>query len=743
MTNGGNKEESPVPVIGRAISNIRSFRGRRTLVLVFALSVVATLALGGLFASPVQAGTGVTYSLEELSFVWRLNDYRASNGLKPLLLSDTLSLSADRHSSDMGKYRFFDHTTQRSDWFWPGATCFQRMDKVGYAYNTSEGENIAAGQSTAKEVFDDFVASSGHKEVMLYPSFKVVGIAHVYVSGSPYGWYWTVDFGGYVDPSARETGQFQQSDSRITYLGAWSTRWAASASGGSFLYTSSKGAAALISFTGTSVELVAKMGPVYGKALVSLDGGAPVTVDLYSRTDAFKKSAFVRRDLAPGPHTLTVKCMGQKNASSGGYVVDVDALRIVAAPGMPGKLTQAARPKRYQQDSTALSYAGAWSKVSSTSASGGSFNHTNSPGAAVNVSFDGTYLAWIAKKGPGCGKAVVSLDGGKPVAVDLYGAYDKYTQKVYDTGLLEDGTHTLSIYWVGQKNSAASDYRINVDGFDVLGNLTAAPEPGTITWLYEQNDWRITYLGLWSTRWAEAASGGAFYYTSAKGAAAQVNFTGTSVELLSKMGPVYGQALVSLDGGAPVTVDFYSKTDAFKKSVFARTGLAPGPHILTIRCTGGKNASSGGNVVDIDALRITGAMTKALALTRRQEGDAAFFSYTGAWSTGLTWSASGGSFKSVNESGGKVTVTFTGTYLAWLARTTPWYGKAQVSLDGGSPVTVDLYSPTILWKRSVYNTGLLGEGTHTVVIKWLGSKNSGSAGTAVCVDAADMLLTTR
>jgi hypothetical protein len=86
-----------------------------------------------------------------------------------------------------------------------------------------------------------------------------------------------------------------------------------------------------------------------------------------------------------------------------------------------------------------------------------------------------------------------------------------------------------------------------------------------------------------------------------------------------------------------------------------------------------------------------------------------------------------------------VTVEFTGRYLAWVAKTCPWYGRAEVTLDGGTPVIVDLYSGYTVWKKQVYNTGLLTDGPHTLVIKRTGSKYWRSSGAGVSVDAFDIL----
>jgi uncharacterized protein YkwD len=749
-----------VSAIGR-LSGVRgSRRGGRVLVVVLMLAAFLAVTVGGLWASPARAATGVGYSTEEIDLLELLNQHRQANGLQPLLLSDTLSLAAERHGSDMGKYHFFSHRTgynsamtqalsgTRSDWFAKGAYPWDRMTACGYNYNTDTGENIAAGQRTAQAVFTDFSNSAGHNQVMLFPDFKVVGIALVAVAGSDYGYYWTMDFGGTVDASAHAPGIYQQNDSRITYLGSWTTRsWDSAASGASWCYAGDSSAAALISFEGTSIEVLAKKGSVYGLAEVSLDGGAAETVDFYSASSLYKQSVYKKTDLSSGTHTIVIRCLGQPSGASGGCTVDIDAIKVTGVGGVPGMLVQGPLPVRHQQEETSLfAYTGGWVSSGTTwLASGGSYYYANSPGASVNVTFDGTYVSWVAKRGPGYGEAWVSLDGQEPVMVDLYSYRDLYKQKVYETGLLADGQHTLSIYWLGQKNAAASNYTIDVDTLDVLGTFTKAPQAGPITWLYQQNDPRITYLGPWSNRWAGSASGGSFCYTSTETAAAIVNFTGESVELLAKKGPVYGIVEISLDGGEPKTVDLYSSADAFGQPVYKQEGLSEGTHTLTIECTGEQNDASGGCVVDVDALNIKGWMTKGPTLTRYQENTDLdpypTFEYTGSWSTGWTWSASGGTFVSTSVSGSDVTITFSGTYLSWLARTTPWYGKAEVSLDGGDPVPVDLYSSTVGWKKAVYNTGLLDAGVHTIVISYTGTRNALASGTAISVDAADVIVT--
>ena len=124
--------------------------------------------------------------------------------------------------------------------------------------------------------------------------------------------------------------------------------------------------------------------------------------------------------------------------------------------------------------------------------------------------------------------------------------------------------------------------------------------------------------------------------------------------------------------------------------------------------------------------------------TTRYEETSPVLTYAGTWFTATDPSYSGGSIKYTYLSGSSVTATFTGTKLTWIARTGPTYGKAWVTLDGGTPVLVDLYSPSFLNQQPVWTTGSLTNGTHGVNISWSGQMNPSSSFTFVSVDAFDV-----
>jgi hypothetical protein len=171
-------------------------------------AVIAALVAG--IAVFDQRAEADSYDSEELKFLELINDYRQQNGLGTLLLSDTLSVSAERHDQDMARYSFFAHNTADSSYYQVGSQPWDRMAAEGYKYNTYKGENIAVGYETAEQAFAAWRRSPSHNHAMLDGKYRVIGIARIDDPGSVHGWYWTTDFGGVVDPGAHAPGESPQ-----------------------------------------------------------------------------------------------------------------------------------------------------------------------------------------------------------------------------------------------------------------------------------------------------------------------------------------------------------------------------------------------------------------------------------------------------------------------------------------------------------------------------------------------------
>ncbi len=76
--------------------------------------------------------------------------------------------------------------------------------------------------------------------------------------------------------------------------------------------------------------------------------------------------------------------------------------------------------------------------------------------------------------------------------------------------------------------------------------------------------------------------------------------TATQLSWYGAVGPANGIAAVSIDGGPETLVDTYSATPALNQLLYASPSLGNGGHVLKVRVTGTKNASSSGYTIVAD-----------------------------------------------------------------------------------------------------------------------------------------------
>lgn len=115
-----------------------------------------------------------------------VNKERGSFGLPQLHPSAKLNSSAQGWTNAMVQGGFFDHGD-------PGS----RISGAGYSWS-AEGENIATGYPTPRDVVTGWMHSAGHCSNILSPNYRDLGIG---VNGHPVRGYaggpatWTGDFG--------------------------------------------------------------------------------------------------------------------------------------------------------------------------------------------------------------------------------------------------------------------------------------------------------------------------------------------------------------------------------------------------------------------------------------------------------------------------------------------------------------------------------------------------------------------
>ena len=245
------------------------------------------------------------------------------------------------------------------------------------------------------------------------------------------------------------------------------------------------------------------------------------------------------------------------------------------------------------------------------------------------------------------------------------------------------------------------------------------------------------------SRWTNADrrfgwSGGAAMQSNVAGATASFTFMGTSVRWLGSRGDSMGRALVRVDGGPAREVDLWARpNDVIRTPIVTISDLSEGPHTLTIEVLSGR--------VVVDAFDVQPQTT----VSHWQDTDPNL-RFSGGWtkaSTTLPWSGSGvrnvpdlpvtaQETYTVDET---ATLPFRGTAISWVGYRGPDGGIALVQVDGGRPVEVDTYSPTVKFQAELFTATGLADANHTLKITATGRRNPASSAPRIVVDAFDVV----
>ena len=117
----------------------------------------------------------------------------------------------------------------------------------------------------------------------------------------------------------------QDTSSTLARSGAWTRYYGSWMSGGTSLYSRTRGSWITRSFTGRAIALVGSKSPGRGKARVYIDGALAATIDFRRSSAAHRQVVFTRSWATAQPHTLKLVVLG----TSGRPRVDVDAFVIV------------------------------------------------------------------------------------------------------------------------------------------------------------------------------------------------------------------------------------------------------------------------------------------------------------------------------------------------------------------------------------------------------------------------------
>ena len=117
-----------------------------------------------------------------------INQVRAENGLLPLVESPLLNADAQQYADFIASRSILSHTAD-------GRTLDARAEAAGYTGWQALGENLAGGYDTPEQAVTAWLASPGHRAIILSPSYTETGVGCAWNAASPYGSFWVQEFG--------------------------------------------------------------------------------------------------------------------------------------------------------------------------------------------------------------------------------------------------------------------------------------------------------------------------------------------------------------------------------------------------------------------------------------------------------------------------------------------------------------------------------------------------------------------
>jgi len=120
----------------------------------------------------------------------------------------------------------------------------------------------------------------------------------------------------------------------------------------------------------------------------------------------------------------------------------------------------------------------------------------------------------------------------------------------------------------------------------------------------EENDPSVIYTGVWLPQRRSDLSGGSIVESPYPISTASLAFNGTEVRWIGFKAVWGGIAQVYLDGALQATVDTYAPSEQAQAVIYTASGLAAGPHTITIKVTGTWNPAGCCSWVVVDAFDI-------------------------------------------------------------------------------------------------------------------------------------------
>lgn len=227
------------------------------------------------------------------------------------------------------------------------------------------------------------------------------------------------------------------------------------------------------------------------------------------------------------------------------------------------------------------------SQLGRSSGSGSNFQ-----GPSVAITFNGTGISWIGKKGPNYGTALWSLDGNTSKDGSHSGIFNGFNSTELDQNVnlslsTSPGYHVLSLGLQSATNG--SERWQTIDAFQITGSPVPLSSGTKIGYSTTPSLQSITH-GSWTCgadSQTDLSGGHCWSWTT--GDYMQWSFTGTLIEVYGRPDSEDGYMDVSIDGQPATRVDLGVGTvddDPFNGMLIFAKSLSAGSHTIKISVVG-------------------------------------------------------------------------------------------------------------------------------------------------------------
>ncbi|MBS8265641.1 hypothetical protein DYI25_14535 [Mesobacillus boroniphilus] len=339
---------------------------------------------------------------------------------------------------------------------------------------------------------------------------------------------------------------------------------------------------------------------------------------------------------------------------------------------------------------------GKWTTYEGTSYSGGSMLLNGQKDASIELMFSGVGIRFYSLTSPWYGLADVYIDGQFIEEISMYSEKTRYTQLVFEHFNLPEGVHTLKLVNKGTiGNTLGKGINVNIDAFDIIKEKDTIPPSSPIN-IVGKNLIDANLLS-WSPNLESDVKGYNIYR--------------------------------STDSTTFLKVNSLLLTNNEFKDEEIEHGKTYHYRVTAIDLFGNESLPS----------EIKKVAVPVPASGWTEESISVLYP-TGKWTTYEGTSYSGGSMLLNGQKDASIELVFSGVGIRLYSLTSPWYGLADVYIDGQFIEQISMYSEKTKYTQLVFEHFNLPQGVHTLKLVNKGTTgNTLGKGINVNIDAFNII----